>query len=194
MTKRIVLVGIGVAFAVTAAVASAQTPPVAPASPQVMQHVRLEATRLAGASWQKIEMVRGAAAAVAHPPTKTVWVTAVGAPAPPNLGEAGFKLGGLMVTGAAIPGVSGKASFEVQGISGRVVCQVLVQDVTTRATVATGNVIVSAPGPHDVATTAFTLQPGKEYQVWASVLVRLDTGAVPGVFAQVKVPTIKWEM
>ncbi len=191
MRRHIVLVIVGVVLAVSLGAAPPPTPTAAPPGPQAIQQFRLDAARATASGWGKLEVRRGAVAAVSEPASKKVWVAAVGAPGGANVGEAGFKLLGLS-SGSTLPGMTAKARFEIEAIAGRVVCQVFVQDMTTRATVANGQVTASATGPQEVTTTPFTVHPQREYQAWASVLVRFDGPVSNGAFAVARIPEITW--
>ncbi len=180
---------------VLGASASAGPPPPAPAPPgtQALQQVRAEAVRLAAATWEKVEAATGAAAAVARPSAKTVWVTAVNVPGQSNSAEAGFKLQAL-TSGAAMRDVTARVVFDVQAVSGVAIWKLEVFEghLTTGAR-AMGR--VAAAGTHvEAETTALTLESGKRYEVRATVLVWPSGAANAGAYAVARITGLEWRL
>ncbi len=193
MCRHIVLVIVGVVLAVSLGAAPPPTPTAAPPGPQAIQQVRLAAARVVGSQWQKIEGTQGAGVAVARPAAKMVWLGAVAVPGQTNVADAGFKVGPLS-SGTAMRDVTVKATFEIHMFRGEVTCKLVVFEDLARQ-VAYNQWTANAAGTHDVTTAPFTMLAGKQYTVWASVLLRpgADPGE-PGGVAVAKIPDVGWQL
>ncbi len=193
MAKRIVFLIVGVVFAVALGAVPPPTPTAAPPGAQAVQQVRIQATRLAGAQWEKVEGLNGAAVAAVRPSAKMVWLGAVAVPGQTNVADAGFKVGPLS-SGTAMPGVTAKATFQIQMFRGEVTCKLVVFEDLARQ-VAFNSWRANAAVSHDLTTPSFTMRAGKQYLVWATVLLKpgADPGE-PGAVAVVKIPDVGWQL
>jgi len=189
MAKRIMFLVVGVVFAVALGAAPPPTPTTAPGGVQAIQQVRAQVARLAGSQWEKVAVPVGAAAAVARPSSKMIWLTAVNVPGQDNAAEAGFRFGPLS-SGVAVPDATANVTFDIHMFRGGVTCKVVVAEDMARQ-VAFGSWRANAAGSHDVTTPRFTMQPGKQYTIIATVLLRpgSDPGE-PGAVAVAKIPDI----
>ncbi len=192
MQRHIVWLVAGVVLAATLGAAPAPQPTVPPA-PQGMQQVQLDATRVAGSMWEKVEAMAGVAAGLVRPESKMVWITAVNVPGQRNWVNAGFRLAPLS-TGAAMTGASAKAQFDVQGVGGRVICKINVTETRTGAQVVHEETAVSARGSRTVTTPVFTLQAGRQYRITAQVMVDPSNPTEPGAYAAVRISEIRWQL
>ncbi len=186
MRKSIVLSAAGVLLAISATGA-----PPRPQSAKSSQQVPPAPTVAPPHPWVKLEATGGAGVAVARPAARMAWVAAVNVPGQTNFGEAGFKLSSdVFQTG--YQGATATATFAVQAVSGLVSCKLVVQDLTGGTTVASKVWSTTTPGTQPLTTTPYNRWAGRQYQVWATILVSPGDPSHPGGYATAGISDLKF--
>ncbi len=188
--KRFAWIVAGVVLAATLGAAPPQQATPAPVA--MVEQARLAARRAQVSPYKERRAANGAATAVARAVTKKVYVAALKVPGQTNTASAGFELDPISVTGITISGAKVRAKFNIEGIQGRVVREVV---VSTTGGALVGMTSNSSAGPGETTLTSppFTLEPGKQYVAYAAMQALPDS--VPGLaaWAVVTITDISWE-
>jgi len=189
MTKTIVLV---VWAVVVAAAMAAPLPVPSPVAPPPVQQMKLALQRVQPSSWKKLEYATGAAAAVARPTSKRVWISTMKVPGQNNFAKAGFKLPPVSV-GGSIPGARVKATFSIEAIEGYVGYEVMVVTEEGALINVASNSGSSTLTNYQLTSPTFTIEPNKHYVVSADVWTDVERAPGAVAWAVATISDISWD-